>query len=166
MRWLPFRWGSSSVLLVAAGFLGYLAGPRVLVVVVPVAAAGVVLRSLTPPIARALAPASALVALSVGALASPLGLLPELAAGGAGLAFLLWLVDDPARPTGGVERGRVTVLLPALALGIAWTSALLLPSSSASLGVAAGLLAAAVLALAYLAASPSLLEGEASGTTS
>ena len=90
-----------------------------------------------------------------------LGLVPELLAGGCGLAFLAWLADDPARERGGLVRAPPLITLPAVALGITWASALLLPSGSATLGVAAGLLAFALLAVALLAARPELFDREA-----
>jgi len=160
--------GSSALLFLAAGFLGYLANlPGALGVVLATVgvAVAVGLRALRPSGVRAFAPLPALLALAFGALASPLGLVPELAAGGAGLAFLAWLADDPARPAGGIARARSTILVSGLALGIAWSSALLLPSRSASLGVAAGLLVLAVGALAYLVARPELFDREAAATS-
>ncbi|HXY47088.1 MAG TPA: hypothetical protein VEK13_04240 [Thermoplasmata archaeon] len=109
---------------------------------------------------RSLAPIPVLVALGATAVASPLGLLPELLAGASGLAVLVWLADDPGRPVGGVARARLTVGIPALALGIAWSSALLLPSSSAPIGVAAGLLVFVLVAVAFLIGWPSTFDRE------
>lgn len=161
--------GASVLLLLAAGFLGYLSGLPgalgVLLVAVP-AAAGIVLRSnIDSPIAG-YAPVPALGGLVVGTFLAPLGLVPELAAGAAGLAFLLWLAEDPSRPSGGGVRARRTILVPALTLAIGWSTALLLPSNSASLGVAAALLAGALLALAFLVANPSVFDRGSPSTTS
>jgi hypothetical protein len=158
----------SVLLVVAGGFLGYLTvqlWPLVFLVVWAGTALGVGLRLVPEPRAQEVAAVPVLVALATGAVASPLGIVPELVAGGAALAFLLWLADDPARPAGGSVRGRVTVLIPAFALGIAWASALLLPSSSASLGVAAGLLVFVIAALAYLVGRPGLFDREPAATS-
>ena len=164
---LPLRrfFGLGSVLLVVlAGFLGYLTGlPEdlgLLVVLVPIAL-GFGLRGLRSESLRWIAPFPVLAALIWGAFRSPFGLVPELVAGGCGLAFLAWLADDPARERGGISRAPTLLALPATALGIAWSSALLLPSSSATLGVAAGLLAFAIVAVALLAARPEVFDREA-----
>jgi hypothetical protein len=158
----------SVLLAVAGGFLGYLTvqlWPLVFLVVWAGTGLGVGLRLVPQPRAQQIAPVPVLVALATGAVASPLGIVPELVAGGSALVFLLWLTDDPARPAGGSVRGRVTVLIPAFGFGIAWASALLLPSSSASLGVAAGLLVFAIAALAYLVGRPGLFDREAAATS-
>jgi hypothetical protein len=160
--------GSSVLLALAGGFLGYLTvlpGFLALEVVGAGVALGIGLRWVGDPRVRPWAPVPVLAALVTGAVASPLGVVPELAAGGSALAFLVWLTDDPARPAGGIFRGRFTVLLPAFALGIAWSSALLLPSRSASLGVAAGLLAFVIATLAYLVGRPELFDREAAATS-
>ncbi len=149
------------------GFLGYLTGlPDLAGVGVVLAGVGVAaaLRSQRSPRPRAAAPVPLLLALAFAALACPLGLVPELAAGAAGLAFLVWLADDPARFPGGVGRARTTLLVPALALGIAWASSLILPATAAPLGVAAGVLVVALAALAYLFARPSLFDREGAAT--
>jgi hypothetical protein len=155
--------GATALLLVIGGFLGYVDHlPNDLGVIVVVVGTGLSagLRSTPWALARAVAPVPVLAALGFGAVASPLGVVPELAAGAAGLAFLVWLADDPARAPGGVGRASLTVLVPALALGIAWSSALLLPSGSEPIGVAAGLLVFAVVALAVLASRPGLFDRE------
>jgi hypothetical protein len=167
LRW-NVRPASTALLVLAGGFLGWLANlPDGLGVVLVVAGigAGVGLRAARRVALRSFAPVPAVVALAFGAVASPLGLVPELAAGGAGLALLVWLADDPARPVGGIARAHGTILVSALALGIAWSSALLLPSGSASLGVAAGLLVLAAAALAYLVARPELFDREQAATS-
>ena len=160
--------GPSVLLAVAGGFLGYLTAqlwPFLFLVVWAGVGLGIGLRLLPLPQAQQVAAVPVLVALAIGAVASPLGIVPELVAGGSALAFLLWLADDPARPAGGPVRGRVAILIPAFALGIAWASALLLPSRSASLGVAAGLLVFAIAALAYLVGTPDLFDREVSATS-
>ncbi|MGD0250141.1 MAG: hypothetical protein ABSB97_04560 [Thermoplasmata archaeon] len=158
---------SSALVLVVGGFLGYLTAlPHDLGVVVAVVGVGVGIgmREFRSFWARSLAPVPLLLAFGFGVVASPLGVVPELGAGAAGLAFLIWLADDPGRSPGGVERARTTILVPALALGIAWSSALLLPSGSYPLGVAAGLLVFAVAALAYLVSRPGLFDREEAAT--
>ncbi len=159
---------SAVPLFAAGGLLGLLADvPRPWGVGVSVAliAVGVGLRWGRSALVRATAPGPVLLALAFGALSSPLSLLAELAAGLAGLAFLLWLADDPARPRGTVGLAATSFLVPSLALGIAWGSALLLPSEAAPVGVAAGLLVFAIGALAFLAVRPSLLDAEAPVTS-
>jgi len=160
--------GPSMLLVVAGGFLGYLTvqlWPDVFLVVWAGTGLGVGLRLVPQPRVRQFAAVPVLVALATGAVASPLGVVPELVAGGSALAFLVWLANDPARAAGGTVRARVTILIPASALGIAWASALLLPSSSASLGVAAGLLVFVLAALAYLVGRPRLFDREAAATS-
>jgi hypothetical protein len=114
--------------------------------------------------ARATAPLPVVAAAAVLAGRAPLGAIPELLAGTAALAVLVWLSDDPRRPPAGVRRGVWGWLIPAVAVAIAWTSTGLLPSDAASLGVAAGALVAAVGALAYLSARPELLEPDRAPT--
>ncbi len=154
---------SGALLLVASGLFGYfgtLPVPLGAGLALGLTGAALALRAQARARLRAIAPVPALAALLVAALASPLGLLPELLAGMAGLAFLAWLADDPTRPAGGLGRARMTLLLPALALGIAWASALLLPSRAAPIGVAGGLLAGALVALAILIARPGAFDRE------
>lgn len=155
--------GGALVLGLFAAFLGYTSGlpPAVGIgAAVALVALGTGLRSIPSRRALALAPVPPLAGVVLGALWSPLGLVPELAAGAAGLAYLVWLADDPSRPPGGIARARMTLLVPAVALGLAWSSALLLPSSSATLGIAAVLLVLALGALAYLIGQPTLFDLE------
>jgi hypothetical protein len=162
------RVGPSLFLAAAGAFFGYLIVPHsadVFLVVWAGVALGIGLRWVREIRAQQVAAVPVLVALATGAVASPLGIIPELAAGGSALAFLLWLAEDPARPAGGPARARVTILIPAFALGIAWASALLLPSNSASIGVAAGLLVFVIAALAYLVGRPGLFDREAATTS-
>ena len=165
-RALPF--GSSVLLALVGGFLGYVTvhpGLLALAVVWAGVALGIGLRLTPDPRLRPWAPVAVLTALATGAVASPLGVVPELVAGGSALAFLVWLADDPTRPAGGLVRGRVMVLLPAFAVGVAWASSLLLPSGSTSLGVAAGLLVFVVATLAFLVGRPGLLEADAAASS-
>ena len=165
--WLPLRrllGLGPALLVVLGGFLGYLAalpGNLGLVVVLVPIAAGFALRGLRSAPLRGIAPLPVLAALMWGAFQSPFGLVPELVAGGCGLAFLAWLADDPARERGGISRAPTLLAMPGAAIGLVWASALLLPSNSATLGVAAGLLAFAIVAVALLAARPEAFDREA-----
>lgn len=156
--------GVGSVLLgVFGGLLGYLSGLPwdlgVVAVLAPIAL-GCGLRARRAGSLRGVAPLPVLAALAWGVLRSPFGLVPELAAGGSGLAFLAWLAEDPDREQGGIARAAPTIAFAGAAVGIAWASALLLPSDSADLGVAAGLLVFAVAAVAFLATRPELFDRE------
>ncbi|HYB79847.1 MAG TPA: hypothetical protein VEG66_08860 [Thermoplasmata archaeon] len=156
---------SLAVLALPAVFLGYLSGfpggAGFVLMVAAVAAAGV-LRASRIPHRAAYAPVPVLIGLLLEAVAAPVGFGTEVVVGLAGVAFLVWLADDPARPAGGAVRGLSGVALPALALGIAWSSALFLPSGVVPLGVAGALLALAIAAVAFLVGRPSLLDrGEA-----
>lgn len=152
-----------ALLLVVAVVVGYVAGfpsgfgPFV-------AAAGVVvaagLRMSRSPTVAACAPVPVLAVLVLEVLQAPLGLGIELISGVAGLAFLVWLADDPARPVGGARRGLSTIAVPALALGIAWSSTLFLPAGAVPLGVAGGLLALTLALVAFLVGRPSLFDRE------
>lgn len=164
-RW---RWGavrplSLSVFGAAAGVFGYLsgfpAGAGLAVVLVAVGVAEV-LRSNASPSVAAFAPVPAVLGLVVVAVGSPAGLGIELFAGLAGLALLLWLADDPFRPVGGDRRSLPALAIPALALGIAWSSALFLPAGAVPLGVAGGLLALALAAVALLLGRPTVFDRE------
>jgi len=154
---------SLALLLAAAAALGYLSGypgrlgPVVAVAGVVLAAA---LRATPWRTVAAYAPVPALAVLVLEAVASPVGLGVELIAGASGVAFLLWLADDPARPVGGSLRSLPTVAVPGLALGIAWSSAFFLPSGSVPLGVAGGLLALTVALVAFLVGRPQFFDRE------
>ena len=159
----PVRPVSLAFLFVAAAFLGYLSGfpggfGLALTLAAIVLAAG--LRMSASPVLAASAPVAALAALAIEAVAAPVGFGTEIVAGVAGLAFLVWLADDPNRPAGGPWRAAPTLALPALALGIAWSSALFLPTGSVPLGVAAGLLALALAAVAFLVSRPAVFDRE------
>lgn len=162
---VPRRWpGPASAPLVLFGaLLGSFSGlPDLAGVAIALAllAFGLGLRAAHPAVLRGIAPVPVLAALAWAASASQFGVVPELAAGAAGVGFLAWLADDPARPRGGARRAAGTILIPAFALGITWSSALLLPSNSASVGVATGLLVFAIVAVALLVGRPALFDRE------
>ncbi len=162
----PAARGIGSLVLLGAtaslfGLLGGLPlGEGIAVVLVGVAAGGVLQRLRSHARLRSLAPVPVVLGLALVALDSVFGLLPELLAGLSGVALLLWLADDPDRPAGGVGRARLTIAVPGLALGIAWAGALLLPSNSASLGVAVALLVFVIVAVAFLIGQPSTFDRE------
>ncbi|HYA70859.1 MAG TPA: hypothetical protein VEH28_05780 [Thermoplasmata archaeon] len=157
------RPASLVLLLVPAALLGYASGAPggygIVVAIVGILLAGV-LRALSSRTARAIAPLPALAVLVLEAATAPAGFGPELLAGLSGLAFLIWLADDPGRPAGGAVRGLPTVALPALALGIAWSSTLFLPTGAVPLGVGGALLALALAAIAFLIGRPELFDRE------
>jgi hypothetical protein len=125
-------------------------------------AASVGLRAIGRPALTELAPVPVLLALGALSVETPIAPLPELLTGASGVVFVAWLLDDPWRPPGGFSRGAVVWAVPAFGVGIAWASTFLLPAYAASLGVAGGLLAAALVALAYLVSHPDLFDrGEA-----
>ena len=155
--------GSVALLGAVGGLFGVVTGlphDEGLVAVLAGVIAGAALQRQRVRSLRSLASVPVLVGLGATAIASPLGLLPELLAGASGLAMLVWLADDLDRPIGGVRRARLTIGVPALALGIAWTSSLLLPSSSASIGVAAGLLVFVIVTISVLIGLPSTFDRE------
>jgi len=157
------RPASLGLLAVPAAILGALSafpdGLGVLVALGAVTVA-VVLRSWPNGSFAAWAPVPVVLGLAVATIAAPVGMGVELVAGLSGLAFLVWLADDPHRPTGGAVRGLPTVMVAGLALGIAWTSALFLPGGSVPLGVAGALLAWTLIAVALLVGRPSLFDRE------
>lgn len=156
--------GSWALLAAVGGLFGVVTGLPdalgVVAVLAGVVTAGVLQRLRNRPRFRDLAPIPALGALVGVAIVSAWGPLPELIAGGSGVAFLLWLADDLDRPLGGVRRAQLTIGIPALAVGIAWASSLLLPPSSATLGVAAALLVLVAVAVAFLFGAPSVFDRE------
>lgn len=141
------------VLVVGAfGLLGdlpYLVGPLVGIGGVAVSAAW---RRYRPTTSVTVAPLPALVALGALAASSPAVPSAELFGGVAALALLLWLADDPSRPAGGGRRAVVALASCALGVGVAWSLALILPRPSGEVGIAGGLLALALLLLAWLLA--------------
>jgi len=92
----------------------------------------------------------ALLALAILAGTSPVAPSTDLFAGLAGLAFLLWIADDPARPAGGGRRAMPTIAPAALGVGLAWAITLALVGQPEEVGLAGGLLAAALVLLAFL----------------
>jgi hypothetical protein len=128
-------------------------------------ALGVGLRFVPQPVGRDLAWVPIVAALGVLSITTPLTVLAELVAGLGGIAVLLWMIDDPDRLPGGVQRGLSTIALPALAVGVAWSSALLLPPGAAPLGVAAALLAFAVAIVAFFLGRPELFDREEAATS-
>jgi len=76
----------------------------------------------------------------------------------ASLALLAWLAGDPLEVPGGARRAAPSLLIAAFVVGIAGTSALLLPSRDAVVGVAAGLFVFAVVLLAVFFGRPDILD--------
>ncbi|HXY12679.1 MAG TPA: hypothetical protein VEJ85_04195, partial [Thermoplasmata archaeon] len=101
-----------------------------------------------------------LVAVVLEAAFAPVGFGTKLLAGLAGVAFLVWLADDPTRPAGGPLRAFPTIAIPSLALGVAWSAALFLPAGTLPIGVAGALLAFAIAAIALLVGRPALFDQE------
>jgi hypothetical protein len=109
---------------------------------------------------RSVAPVPMIAGFVVLAAGLPLGPGPDLLAAAGGVVLLAWVAEDPARPAGGVLRGAIGWALPGLAVGLAWASSFLLPPSSAPIGIAGGLLAAVVIALAALFHRPEIVTSE------
>ncbi|MGP8158339.1 MAG: hypothetical protein ACLPWO_01815 [Thermoplasmata archaeon] len=157
------RPASLALLLVSATYLGFLSGFPDGVGPVLAAAAVIFATGLRVGARRNVAvyaPVPVLAALVVEVVPAPVGLGTELVAGLAGLSFLLWLADDPSRPAGGSLRSLPTVGIPALAVGIAWSSTLFLPAGAVPLGVAGALLALTLAVVALLVASPTVFDRE------
>ena len=127
-------------------------------------AAGVALRALGPPGAREVFPIPVLLAFGALSAVTVVGPLPILLAGLAGVAFVAWLLDDPDRPPAGAVRGAVVWAVPALGVGLAWSSSYVLPPTAATLGVASGLAAAALIVLAILVSRPALFDRDPTQT--
>ena len=134
-------------------------GAGLAIVAIGVALA-VALRISGAPSVSAYAPVPALFALVLVVMFAPVTFAAELLAGFGGLALLVWLADDPARPAGSAVRSLSVVAVPALAVGIAWSSALFLPAGVVPFGVAGGLLALTLAALAFLFATPAVFDRE------
>jgi hypothetical protein len=154
---------SLALLLVSATYLAFLSGfpdgfGPVLAAVAVAFAAG--LRVSSHRNIAVYAPVPALAVLVLEVVPAPVGLGTELVAGLAGLAFLVWLADDPSRPVGGALRSLPTVAVPGLALGIAWSSALFLPAGTVPLGVAGALLALTLAVVAFLVGRPTVFDRE------
>jgi hypothetical protein len=156
------------ILVVASVGLSLLTPLPLLVgVVLAVAAATLasVLRAAMPRGLRFLGLLPALVALGIFVTESPVGTIPELAAGIGGLALLLWSAEDPDRSPGALGRGLSGLAVPAAVFGIAMASSLLLPDGVGSLGIAAGLLAVSVAAVALLLGAPWAFDRDRSATS-
>ena len=158
---------SVPVLLLAVLALAYVSRlPTAVALSVGAAAvfASVALRSSRDPTVRAWAILPVLLVLGALAWQAPVAPVPELLAGLGGVAFVLWLTDDPVRPAAGYRRGWIVWTLPGLGVALAWTSTFLLPSTAAPVGVAGGLLVAAVLAIAFLVRQPHLFDSDLPAT--
>jgi hypothetical protein len=107
----------------------------------------------------------ALASLGILAAYSPLGFLPELLGGMAGLALLLWCAEEPDRRPGAMARGVTGLFVPAAAFGIAWMSSLLLPSGLGTIGIAATLLAASATAIVLLLRAPQVFDRDPAATS-
>jgi len=123
------------------------------------------LRGLVPRHYRFFGLLPPIVALGILASYCPLGTIPELAAGLAGLALLLWCSEDPDRDPGALGRGLAGVVVPATVLALAWVSSLLLPSGVGSLGIAAALLVACVVGVGLLLGAPRVFDRDPSATS-
>jgi hypothetical protein len=151
----------AGIALAAVGRLPFVVGAAVALLGVALTEA---LRWNVRHVASDLAPVPVLAALGILAAAAPFGPVPEVVAGAAGVALLAWIAADPTRPPHGVLRGAVEWGLPALAVGLAWASSFVFPGSAVPVGVAGGLLAAAVIALAFLVLRPELADAGAAPT--
>jgi hypothetical protein len=121
-------------------------------------ATGVGFRGSPKAYLRSAAPLPVLLGLGVVVVELPLSSLAELLAGVLGVLFVAWLMEEPTRPPAGVARGAMGWLIPGLGVAVAWASSFLLPSNAAPVGVAGGLLAAALVLLAYLTRRPDLFD--------
>jgi hypothetical protein len=168
-RRLARAFGPGYFVLVAASVALSLLTPLPLVagisLAVGAATVGAVARALLPRRFRYLGLLPPLVALGIFVTDSQLGTIPELAAGLGGLAVLLWCADEPGRAPGGLGRSLAGLGVPAAVLGIALASSLLLPSGVGSLGIAAGLLAGSVAAVALLLGAPRVFDRDPSLTS-
>jgi len=138
--------GFAVTLFGLVGGLPYLVGP--LVGVVGLGAAALARRS--SGAGPTLGPVPVLLALGVLAVTSPAVPAAVLFGGFATVAVLLWLADDPGRPSGGGRRAVLALGSGALAVVIAGSLVLVARVSHAEVGVAGGILAFVLLLLAYL----------------
>jgi hypothetical protein len=97
----------------------------------------------------------ALLAVTVLAAAAPVGAATELFAGLSGLAFLLWLADDPTRPVGGGRRAAPTIGPVALGVGLVWVIDLGVSGRAEEVGLAGALIAIGLIVLGLLIVSVS-----------
>ncbi len=142
--------------MVVLGTLDLGNGPAALLVALFGAAGVAILERVAGGRGRAAAAMLALVALGVGALAATPGPAPELLAGIAGLAFLAWLAPPPT-PTSGGRRRLEGLVLPGLAVGIAFATSAFLPPAPGFETVGIALLVGALAAIAFVLARPALL---------
>lgn len=126
--------------------------------------AALVLRARTVGARSEAAVGIVLLVIGVLAAAAPDAPVAGIAGGATVLAFLAWLADQPGRPRGNVVRALPSVALAGVAFAIAWTSAFLLPSTRAPVGLAAGLLVLAIFLAALLLGRPDLFRREPSLT--
>jgi hypothetical protein len=161
--------GPGYVLLALASVVLAVVGPLPLAVGVGLAIGGATLSSLVrawaPRRGRYLGLLPALFSLGVLAAYSPLWTVSELLAGVAGLALLLWCAEEPDRRPGALARGLTGVFVPAAALGIAWTSSLLLPSGLGTVGIAAALLGGSATAIILLLRVPRVFDRDPAATS-
>jgi hypothetical protein len=122
-------------------------------------------RALAPRPWRPTALLPAVVALGVLAAYSPLGIVPELLAGLAGLGLLFWCAEDPDRRPGAMGRAVSGLFVPAAAFGIAWMSSLLLPTGLGSVGIAAALLGGSATAIILLLRVPQVFDRDPAATS-
>ncbi len=102
-----------------------------------------------------------LVGLAIASGWTRISVLTELLAGAAGLLYLLWLADDAPPAPESTRNVTEALALPALALGIAVTSSLIVPVTSLLIGATAGILVALILGVAWLFDHPEALRGRA-----
>jgi hypothetical protein len=94
----------------------------------------------------------ALVGLAVELVVGHASSTTELLAGATGVAFLLWVTDDPSRPAGGPRRAAVATGLLAVASGLSLVIVVAVPPPMADVPIAGGLLALALALLGVLLA--------------
>jgi hypothetical protein len=126
---------------------------------------GSLLRGGAPRHLRSVGLLAPLVTLGILVVYLPIETFTELAAGLASLALLLWCAEDPERSSGAIGRGLAALAVPAAVFGIALASSLLLPPGAGSLGIAAGLLAGILAAVAVLLAAPRAFDRDPTATS-
>ena len=97
----------------------------------------------------------ALAALTVLTATATIGAATELFAGLSGLAFLLWVADDPTRPVGGGRRAVATIGPVVLAVGLVWSIGLVYGGRTEQVGLGGALIAAGLVLLGLLVVSVS-----------
>ncbi|HTP54588.1 MAG TPA: hypothetical protein VML94_06505 [Thermoplasmata archaeon] len=126
--------------------------------------ASVALRADAPRTSAAGAVVPILAALTVIAATAPSSAGTDLFGGVAAIALLAWLAEDRRRAPGGLVRAAPSLLVVFVALGIAWTSALFLPTGSARIGFGAALLVLVTILVAYLLGRTDLIDAEPPAT--